>query len=101
MERQEKRGHFDSEFKENAVKLVLDSGKNLSSIANDLGVNESNLRRWKKQYLEDQQHAFPGKGYLKPQDEEIRRLKRELAVVKMERDILKKAIAIFSEKSPK
>ena len=51
----------------------------------------------KKQYEEDPQFAFPGKGLLKPQDEELRQLKRQLERVQEERDILKKALAYFAE----
>ena len=58
------------------------------------------LNKWEKQYLNDTEEAFPGKGRLKPQNEEMRRLTRKLADVEEERDILKKALAIFS-KEPK
>jgi transposase len=58
------------------------------------------LRRWRQEYDEDILHAFPGMGHLKPHEEEMRRLKRELEDIKEERDILKKALAIFS-KHPK
>jgi transposase len=55
------------------------------------------IYRWIKQYREDPENAFPGKGKLKPEDEELRRLRRELADVKEERDILKKVVNIFSK----
>jgi transposase-like protein len=53
------------------------------------------LHKWKKQYEEDPQYVFPGKGRLKEPDEEMRRLRKELAVTKEERDILKKVLAIL------
>ena len=55
------------------------------------------ISRWKRELNLDAEHAFPGKGNLKPQDEEMRNLKREVEKLRRERDILKKAVAIFSE----
>ena len=93
----EKRKTYDKEFKLSAVKMILEGGMSVSRVSKDLGVNENSLHNWKRAYLEDQQNAFPGKGRLKPEEEEIRKLKRELHIVKMERDILKKAIAFFAK----
>jgi len=92
-----KRRTYDKEFKLSAVKMVLDGGMSVARISRDLGINENTLHKWKKAYLEDQQHAFPGKGKMKPEEEEIRRLKKELVTATMERDILKKAIAFFAK----
>jgi len=59
------------------------------------------LYRWKNDYLSNQEHSFPGTGHLAdPEDEKIRKMERELAGVTEERDILKKALAIFS-RTPK
>lgn len=88
---------FDREFKISAVKLVLESGKSVKSIAAELGISDNTLFNWKKKYLEDAQNAFPGKGHLKPEQEELRKKDREIARLKMERDILKKAIAYFAK----
>lgn len=87
---------YDREFKENAVKLVLEGHKPHTEVAKSLGIPGSTLSYWLWQYQQDPKHCFPGRGYLKPQDEELHRLHKELADVKMERDILKKAMAIFS-----
>jgi len=92
-----KRRIFDREFKLEAVRLIIDKGYSMAEVSRNLGVDYSVLRRWKKQFEEDPQFAFPGKGMLKPQDEELRRLKRELERTKEERDILKKALAYFAE----
>ncbi len=92
----ERRNKYDKSFKEEAVKLVLKGDRSLAEIARNLGIHENLLRAWKKKYLEDPENSFPGKGKLKPQDEELRRLKKELRDVTEERDILKKAIAYFS-----
>jgi transposase len=64
---------YDNEFKISAVKLVLDTGKSVESVANDLGISSNSLFNWKKQYLEDAKNSFPGKGHLNPSDEEIRK----------------------------
>ena len=98
MELGQKRRSYDSEFKREAVKLVIEGGRVASEVAKGLGINENVLYRWIKQYREDPENAFPGKGKLKPEDEELRRLRRELADVKEERDILKKVVGIFSKR---
>ena len=94
----QKRRSYNSEFKRDAVKLVIEGGRVASEVAKGLGINENVLYRWIKQYREDPGNAFPGKGNLKPEDEELRRLRRELADVKEERDILKKVVSIFSKR---
>ncbi len=93
----EKRRSYDREFKLSAVKLILESGNSVESIATELGVSSNTLFNWKRKYLEDAKNAFPGKGKMKPEDEELRRVKKELLRVTMERDILKKAIAYFAK----
>jgi len=91
------RRKYDREFKLEAVRLVTQGGRPVVEVARDLGVHENLLYNWRQKYLDDTAHAFPGKGHLKPADEEMRRLKKELTDVKEERDILKKALAIFSK----
>lgn len=91
-----KRRSYSREFKLEAVGLVTEGGLSVAQAARDLGIPESALWRWKKQYEEDPEQAFPGKGRLRPEDEELRRLRRELERVRQERDILKKAVGIFS-----
>jgi transposase len=97
---QGKRRKYDREFKVEAVKLVIGEGRGVAEVARNLGIHENLLYKWREKYTEDMAHAFPGKGRLKPAEEELRRMKRELADVTQERDILKKALAIFS-KEPK
>jgi len=89
------RRKYDREFKVQAVKLSLESGKTVKEVAEDLGICPGNLTRWRRKYREDSEHAFPGMGKLKPEDEELRKLRKENADLKQERDILKKALAIF------
>ncbi len=90
------RRSFSREFKLEAVRLVTEGGLSVAQAARDLGVQESVLGRWRKQLAEDPAEAFPGKGHLKSQDEELRRLRRENEILRQERDILKKAVGIFS-----
>ena len=91
------RGSYTREFKEDAVRLVIDRGLPVSQVAMDLGVHDNTIYKWMRQYKADPEGAFPGKGRLKPGEEEMRRLQRENEVLKEERDILKKALAIFSK----
>ena len=94
------RRNYSEEFKRKAVEHSLAPGKTATQVAKDLGINYSNLRRWRAEYKEKGELAFPGNGKQKltPLVEENLRLKRELADVKEQRDILKKAVAIFSKK---
>ena len=87
---------YTPEFKLEAVQLVKSSGKPLSQIARDLGVSETALYNWCKQLAEQGEQAFPGSGHQRAEQEEIRRLKRELEVTRQERDILKKVVSIYS-----
>jgi len=93
----EPRRRFDREFKIEAVRLATRGDKSTSQVARDLGIGENILCRWKRQLADDSSFAFPGKGHLKPADEELRKLKKQLRDVTEERDILKKALAIFSK----
>ena len=87
---------FTREFKQEAVQLVRSSTKSQTQIARDLGIADSTLHHWCKLFSEQGEQAFPGSGHQTPQEEEIRQLKRENEVLRQERDILKKAIGIFS-----
>jgi transposase len=95
-DRDGKRRKFNKEFKEEAVRLTMEGDRTLVSIARSLGIHENLLYKWKRQYEEDPDGSFPGKGRLKPQDEDVMRLQKENAELRMEREILKKALAIFS-----
>ncbi len=99
VERRERR-KYDREFKEGAVRLIVDGGRTIRSVARDLGIHENMLHRWKQEYLQDREHSFPGKGHMKPHEEELMKLKRKITDLEEDRAILKKALAIFS-KHPK
>ena len=90
---------YTKEFKIEAVRLLERTGKSQAEIADELGVASSTICRWNKEYGEDGEDAFPGKGNLTPEKERIRQLERENEILKQERDILKKAVAIFSHPS--
>jgi transposase len=90
---------YTREFQLEAVQLVKSSGKPMSQIARELGVSESALYQWSKQLAEQGEQAFPGSGHQRAQEEEIRRLKRELEVTRQERDRFKKVVSIFSRES--
>jgi len=96
MSEPKRRRRFDAQFKLDAVRLMDESDRTISDIAKDLGVRPELLYRWKRELELDPQQAFPGKGRLKPEQEQLRQLEQELARVKQERDILKKALAYFS-----
>jgi len=93
-----KRRRYDREFKIEAVKLATRGDKPVAQIARELGISENVLHNWKSQFRDDPQFSFPGKGHLKPHDEEMRLLRKQLRDAEEERDILKKALAIFSGK---
>lgn len=97
MTKSEPKRTFTKEFKIECVQLALSSEKTVSQVARDLGIKENNLRRWINKYREDPEHSFPGQGNLKEPEEELRQLRKKLADVELERDILKKALAIFSK----
>jgi transposase len=78
------------------VKLVRERGVGVAQAARDLDVHENVLRKWVKEFGDDPAQAFPGHGHMKPDQLEIDRLRKEVAKLKAERDILKKAAAYFA-----
>jgi transposase len=79
--------------------MMTEKGLPVSRVAEDLGIDRSLLDRWKRELTADPDHAFPGKGRLKPVEEELFRLRKEVEVLKQERKILKKATAFFARHS--
>ena len=84
------RRKYSREFKLEAVNLVKQRSVAIVQAARDLDVRRTVLRRWIKGHDSDPQHAFPGLGQMKPEQLEIDRLRKEVARLKAERDILKK-----------
>jgi len=93
------RRKYDRQFKIDAVQLWESSGKSMAEVARELGIAPNRLYRWKDEFAMEAENAFPGNG--RSRDEEMARLRKEYAEVKMERDILKKALAIFSKHESK
>lgn len=91
-----KRTKYSKEFKVEAVRLALDDDVTIKSVAEDLGVNYHTLCRWKREYLEREEDAFPGNGNKYVENEELEELKKENARLKIERDILKKTLSIVN-----
>ena len=91
------RRKFSREYKLEAVKLVRERGVSVAQAARDLDVHENVLRKWVKEHGADPKQACPGYGQMKPEQLEIERLRREVAKLKAERDILKKAAAYFAK----
>ena len=95
----QERRRFSKQFKIDAVKLVTEQGYKVSEAARNLGIHHSSLRRWKKQFETNGNQAFPGKGHISPEKEELDRLRKEVKKLRMEREILKKAAAFFANES--
>lgn len=88
-----KKKRFDRDFKISAVKMVTDGGHKAAEVARSLGIHQNQLYNWKRKFSDQGEKAFPGKGHLT----ELAALRRQLREVEMERDILKKAVGIFSK----
>jgi transposase len=93
------RRKFSREFKIETVRLIKERGVSVAQAARDLEVHENVLRKWVREFAADPGRAFPGHGQMKPEQLEIERLRREVARLKAERDILKKAAAYFARES--
>jgi transposase len=94
-----KRRSYTPEFKAEAVKLVTEKGYSLAEAARSLGIHETLLRSWKQALEKQGDQAFPGHGKLPPFEEEMRRLRAENGRLRAERDILKKATALFAQEA--
>jgi transposase len=79
---------YTAEFKREAVRLAQTSGKSIEQVARELGISDTSIHQWRKELAEHGSQAFAGSGHQTAQEEEVRRLKRELEIVKQERDIL-------------
>jgi transposase len=93
----ESRRKYSAEFKCEAVRLSREPDRSVSEVAASLGIARSLLHRWRKDVGEHGLEAFPGNGKLKASDDELARLRKELARAQQERDILKKALAFFAK----
>lgn len=96
MDEKRARRKFTKEFKIEAVRLVKQRAGKVTEVADNLGIHPVVLHRWIREFSEDPEYAFPGQGKMRTPDEEVHKLKKELKDLKEERDILKKALTIFS-----
>ena len=92
---QRKLRNYDKDFKINAVNLYLANNKSYAQVSAELGIPSATLVGWVHDHKKEGPHAFPGKGNTKLADAELTQLRKELAIVREERDILKKALGIF------
>jgi transposase len=90
---------YTREFKLEAVHLLETSGRSAAQLERELGIGGGCLSRWRREFAEEGENAFPGHGRLAPDQERVRQLERENEILRQERDILKKAVAIFSHPS--
>ena len=92
----QRRKRYDKEFKREAILMVLNENRSVREVVDELGINKYTIYHWIKEYREDPEESFPGKGKQKPSEEELARLRREIASLKEDKEILKKALNIFS-----
>ncbi len=88
---------YSDEFKRDAIHLLETSGKSVSAIERELGISQGLLRRWKKRFQVNTETESLELSDMEQLRNEVRALKRELEITRMERDILKKTVGIFSK----
>lgn len=88
---------FSKSFKTEAVRRVIEQEQTVAKLSRELGIHVNTLYKWVNEFKKDNINAFPGSGNLKPEDAEIRKLKRENETLKEEVEILKKAAAFFAK----
>ncbi len=93
------RKSYSKQFKIDAVKLVTEQGYRVPEAARNLSIHHDLIRRWKKELESDDVQAFPGKGKMTEEKEELLRLRKENKQLRMEKEILKKATAFFAKES--
>ena len=93
------RKSYSRQFKMDAVKLVTEQGYRITEAARNLEMNPNLLGKWRTQFAGERDRAFPGKGRMTPENEELNRLRKENKRLRMEHEILKKAAAFFAKES--
>ncbi|MBU1748734.1 MAG: transposase [Chloroflexi bacterium] len=96
---EKERRTYSQEFKREVLQLLETSGKSANALEQELGIGKGCILRWKKEAADNSQAAFPGQGHLTAERQRLRDLEWENEVLRQERDILKKAVAIFSRPS--
>ena len=93
------RQHYTKEFKSDAVKLVLEYGYSANEAARRLGINQTNVSRWVREYRQENEPSVQGGATRSELESEVKRLRKENQRLQMEREILKKAAAFFAKES--
>jgi transposase len=94
----EKRAKYDREFREGAVRIVSETGRPIAQVARELGVNEGTLGNWVARDREKRQNTD---GLSTGDVEELKRLRAEVAELRMERDVLKRSVVLWVKEATK
>ncbi len=89
---------YTRDFKLEAIRLAETSGRTIAQVERELGLSQGTIAHWRREVQRTGDEVFPGHGHLLPSEERLRQLERENAILRQERDILKKAIAVVSQK---
>jgi transposase len=99
MNQKRNRQHYTQEFKNDAVKLVVEQGYSCNEVGRRLGVNQTNVSRWVRDYRQQNDPPVDGAASRSELESEIKHLRKENQRLQMEREILKKAAAFFAKES--
>jgi transposase len=99
MNQKRTRQSYTKEFKNDAIKLVIEQGYNTSEVGRRLGINQTNVSRWVREYRQENEPSINGEATRSELEAEVKRLRKETERLRMEREILKKAAAFFANES--
>jgi transposase len=99
MNQKRTRQDYTKEFKNDAVKLVIEQGYSSNEVGRRLGVNQTNVSRWVREYRQENEPSVNGGATRSELENEVKRLHKENQRLRMEREILKKAAAFFANES--
>ena len=99
MNQKRTRQKYTKEFKNDAVKLVIEQGYSSNEVGRRLGINQTNISRWVREYRQENEPPVDGSATRSELEAEIKRLRKETERLRMEREILKKAAAFFAKES--
>ena len=99
MNQKRTRQNYTKEFKIDAVKLVIEQGYSTSEVGRRLGINQTNVSRWVREYRQENEPSVDGGATRSELENEVKRLYKENQRLRMEREILKKAAAFFANES--